>query len=255
MVPSSQSEPAEWLYHVELVCEDTKETRVKLLKLDSQPYTFLDIKKGIERSFSIPVCVQSLLHLSSKVADSESLESYYVRIGDTFQVAYPIEGDCEGVVEAVRWVKRLKSAFFQMIELTRTQSLGAKHSLGFKTYHMLLSRHLVDVARDLCGNPWVNSVNKLHFDSLDGVRQLMDVYQCCVKARLNKVNLYGVNSLETLCASFVANFTQTFPLRRRIIEHGGLDLVVSTFMMSPVRKLGNSPALRAVGASLRAVCR
>lgn len=255
----------DWTFEVELVCEETKETKSKRLTLSSQPYTFLEIKKAIEKSFSIPVCVQSLLHQSNKVADSDSLQSSYVRAGDTFQVTYPIEGDCERVIEVVEWLKKLVDAFTQITEPTPQGYSFHLGGLGYLKYQMLTSGQYTETAKDLSLNlmfPWMDKskyVNKLHFDSLAGARHLLSIYKCLVKARLKKVYLPRGHFLEMVCALFVANFTQTFPLRRRIIEYRGLDLCVNTFLMAPVVATEQATAYRAsydaIEVSLYAVCK
>lgn len=247
-------------FHVVLTCEESKTSKTKSLKLHSEPDTFLDIKKAIEKSFSIPMCVQTLFHQSTKVTDSERLSAYYTRNGDTFQVIYPIEGDCENVIQVVEWLEMLVDAFsHSTVDDLNGSGSFELDELGYFKCAALMSGQYMEVARDLAQNlvfPWTNKtkyVNKLHMDSLGVVRLVMHVYKCTLSALLSETPLYRGHYLVVVCALFVANFTQTFPLRRRIIEHGGLEFCVQTFVRHNLRDLLNSS--EAMEVSLYAICK
>ena len=248
---------------VDLVCEETKSAKTRCLQLQSDAYTFLDVKKAIERCFSIPVCVQSLLHQSNRVSDTDNLLACYVRDGDVLRVTYPVEGECERVVEVVEWLKKLEDSLNQIKRVSASQrTLYNTDGQGYFKYKKFVSGTYNEMAKDLSLNlvyPWSNRakyVNKLHFDSLGGVKHLMSIYNTLVGARLSKVTLFRGHFLEMVCALFVANFTQTFPLRRRIIQHGGLDLSISTFLSAQVSRLGEiGSASDAIEVSLYAVCK
>lgn len=242
---------------VELVSEGEKSSELKSLTLKAEPRTFLDIKKAIEKSFSIPVCVQSLLlHRSYRVSDSESPSQCYLRDGDTVQVTFPVKGECEQVVDVVEWLKILEGTILQM---RRPHT----YSLGHVRYKAFVTGVYAEMARDLSLNllyPWSKEtlVNKLHFSSLGGIRHIMSLYKFLVDARHSKIPIFSAHYMEMVCALFVANFTQTFPLRRKIIEHGGLDLCLSTFLCSPVDDKGefkSSHAYDSIEVSLYAVCK
>ena len=236
-------------FRVELLCEEDKTTQIKSLTLQLHPdHTFLDVKKAIERCFSIPVCVQSLLHQSNRVSDTDNLLACYVRDGDVLQVTYPAEGECERVVEAVEWLKKLEDS---LSRLRQYHSVGVRkntdHGVAFfdrqkKDYSeygaLVSSRESKKFAKAISfelGYPWKNKtkyVNKLHFHSLGGTEVMMRAYSYLVEARNRNSGLYKQLFLESTCALFIANFTQTFPLRRCIVEHGGLDLCISSFLCS-----------------------
>lgn len=255
------SEPT---FHIELICEELKTTKVENLTLEVEPITFLDIKEAVEKRFSIPVCVQTLiLHQSTKVADSEHLASYYVRSGDTFQVIYPIEGDCQKVLEVVGWLAKLADVFAShsnMKEYVATGDSFQLDQLGYSKCTTLISGEYMDLARDLSLSlvfPWTDKakyVNKLHMDSLDVVRLVMCTYKCAVYARLSETPLYNGYYLEVVCALFVANFAQTFPLRRRIMEHRGLEYCIQTFLRCSATELF-SLSIDAIEVSLYAICK
>lgn len=224
-------------FQVELICKDDGTTKLKRLRTTSQPLTFLDIKRSIEKSFSIPVCVQTLLYQSSIVKDSDSLLSHYVRSGDTLQVSYPSGGNCERVNEVVKWLERLVDTVTRIrVSSPHGCTLDTDGS-GYLDYVRILnSPEFIEVCSDLSVNlmyPWTDRtkyVNKIHFEHLGAVKLVMSVYDFIVFARRSKVPLSGRYLLENICSLFVANFTQTFSLRRSVIQHGGLDLCVNTFI-------------------------
>ena len=234
---------------LELVCEETKTTKLEKLTLQPDTHTFLDVKRAIEKTFSIPVCVQSLLHQSNQVADTDTLLDCYVRDGDTLQVTYPMEGECERVIEVVEWLKKLESA----LALTRQSS--------FTAYSELLSNEdYIDITNDVSHYllyPWrdrTKYVNKLHFKSLGGLDIMMSIYKCLVDARTHHQQLLRAKFLESKCALFVVNFLDsTYALRRRFFELGGLDLCVSSFLCT--ESMDCDESRMRVEASFNALCK
>lgn len=253
---------SEMTVFVELYCEETNTCKTRSLALPPECHTFLDIKKAVENFFSIPVCVQTLSHQSNKMADSASLSSSYVRSGDTFQVSYPIEGDCQKVREIVKWLEKLADSLSHVKRTTPDGCVYRLEGTGYVKYTELISGEYTEAATDLSLNlvfPWVDKtkyVNKLHLDSLGGVKLLLSVYECLVSARQSNVIMFRAHFLEMACALFVANFTQTFPLRRRILEYGGLDFCINSFLRSPVDGMDENVALLdAIEVALYAICK
>lgn len=253
----------EAVFHIQLVCEDRKTTTAKILALPSLPETFLDVKRAVEEKFAIPVCVQTLLHQSTKVNDPELLQSYYIRSGDTFQVVYPTEGDCEMVIRVVEWLKKLSDAFLSHSNIKESDSDNFRFQidrLGRSKCSMLMSGEYMEMARDLALTlvfPWTNRtkyVNKLHMDSLGVVQLVMQIYKCVIQSRLSQTPLYRGYYMEVVCALFVANFTQTFALRRRILEYKGLDYCVDTFVGMSTKDV-YAEANNAIEVSLYAICK
>ena len=248
-------------YQVELICNEANTTTVKNLAFSSFPRTFLDIKKSVEKFFSIPVCVQTLLYQSSKVRDVDDLSSSYIRSGDVIQVVYPIEGECEKVAEVVAWLRELANVFRThaiLNEMGSGKVLFELDDLGYHKYGGLLTGENTELARDLSLNllfPWSSKskyINKLHLDSLDVVELVMLVYKSIQHARLSNYSMFRGDFLECVCALFVANFTQTFPLRKRIVQHGGLNHCISTFLMTDAGNVAQSDAIE---VSLYAICK
>lgn len=239
-------------FQAELIAQDNKEIEVLDFTLDSKPSTFLDIKKGIEKSFSIPVCVQHLVFQTFKVSDMDSPESCYIRSGDTFTVHYPAKGDCDRVLKAVDWLGKLADVFSKMklnLQLEKNKDMLRKLGVDYKR---LVSMEYNDVVKDLCTTmivPWsskTKQVNKIYFDSLGGVELLMSVYRSVVDARLSNRTLRNALYLENVFCLFIVNYTQTLPLTRCVFQHGGLELCIKSVLYLPVTSKLDSLSQRIV---------
>ena len=159
------------------------------------------------------------------------------------------------------WLRELANVFQTHALLKETSSGRVLFELdesGCHKYGNLLTGENVDLARDLSLNllfPWSNKskyINKLHLDFLDVVELVMVVYKSIQHARLSNYSMFRGNFLECVCALFVANFTQTFPLRKRIIQHGGLNYCISTFLISSPDYVSHCDAIE---VSLYAICK
>ena len=221
-------------FQAELIFENSKVAEVQDFTLDSRPATFLDIKKEIEKSFSIPVCVQTLFYQSCKVSDSDNPLSWYVRSGDMFTVHYPAKGDCKRVLKAVDWLNKLTAA------VSKLKQGKDRHKEAVSDYKRLTSMEYIEISGDLCRNmivPWSDKtkhVNRFYFDSLGGVELVINLYRLIVEARLDNVTLRNSLYLENVFCLFVANFAQTLPLVRRVFMLGGLELCMKSLLYSPV---------------------
>ena len=243
------------VFHLELSCEETNSTKKIDLDFPSLPDTFLEIKKEVERRCSIPVCVQTLYYQSSKKADSDCLISSYIRSEDTFLISYPIEGECESVKSVVTWLKRSSNALQTIFNV---ETPGIRTALAEDCIPLMLGG---SNANDLSVNlfyPWSDKtkyVNKLHFDSLGGVEFLMSCYGSLQKLRQRAIRVFRADFYETVYSLSVANFTQTFPLRRQIVKYGGLDYCINTFLWGSLDSGLSDLLISAIEVSLYAICK
>ena len=241
-----------FLLTIVLNCEHTKSLEIKHVHFKSLPTSPLEIKKKIEEDFSIPSCVQTLHYQSMILKDSDHLQHTHFRSGDTFTVNFLTRGDCERVQNVIQWLKDLL-LFFQDINDSNSHSDGVD-DLGLSSYLCTMTEDLIlsgmhdGTAQDLCLHlfyPWKDKrtfVNKIHFHHEGGLSVLMKVYGHMVDKVWGGI---GIDSqfhlyLECLCSQAVANYTQTFPLRRQIIELGGLDMCTKTLLRKEVRRNGDS---------------
>ena len=234
------------LLNILLNCEQTKSSETKQVHFQSLPTTPLEIKKKIEEDFSIPLCVQTLHYQSMILKDSDELQHTHFRSGDTFSVDYQTRGDCERIQNVIQWLKEILG-YLQDIEDNDSHADGEKDpSLSSYLCNMvedlILSGMHNGTAQDLCLHlfyPWKDKrtyMNKLHFHHEGGLEVLMKVYGQMVSKEWGGM---GIDSqfhlyLECLCSQAVANYTQTFPLRRQVIQLGGLDMCTKTLLRKQV---------------------
>ena len=233
-----------------LNCELTNSSETKQVHFQSLPTTPLEIKKKIEENFSIPSCVQTLHYQSMILKDSDQLQHTHFRSGDTFTVDYQTRGDCEKIQNVIQWLEDL---------LEYLQEIGDSNSLSEKdkdpsllsylcnmTEDLILSGMHDGTAQDLCLHifyPWKDKrtyVNKLHFHHEGGLDVLMEVYGHMISKEWGDL---GIDSqfhlyLECLCSQAVANYTQTFRLRRQVVQLGGLEMCTKTLLRKQVGRDG-----------------
>ena len=164
------------------------------------------------------------------------------------------------VIRVVEWLEKLSGAFLSHSNIDSDGFEFQMDRSGHSKCLMLMRGVHMELARDLALTlvfPWTNRtkyVNKLHMDSLGAVQLVMQVYKCVIQARLSKTSLYRGYYMEIICALFVANFTQTFPLRRRILEYKGLDYCVHTFVGMSTKDV-YAESNNAIEVSLYAICK
>ncbi len=248
------------VFHLELLCEETGLKTFEDITFPSLPRKAITVKEDIEDHFSIPRCVQTLYHNSSKILDTDDLRSLYLRNGDTFQVSYPSKGDCDLVTDVIVWLNELVSVFSSM----HVTSEG--HQSHYEFFGEIYPKFLQLTSYDRAEHrylrltlfyPWGNKtkyVNKLHFDSLGGVEILMKLYRHLIQMRRSNSNMDRRCYLEAVCSQSIANYAETFPFRRCILEHGGLEFCIETFLVTQVG-LNSLFTDDAIEVSLYALCK
>ena len=259
--------------NVVLSCELTRDP-VKQVCFKSPPTTPLEVKEKIEEEFSIPACVQTLQYQTVTLRDTDVFQCTQFRHGDTFTVLFPARGDCSRVQEVIVWL----STVFKHLQAIKdydshhfeedNDPLQFQATLCNMAEESILSGMQEGTAQDLCLHlfyPWKEKrtyVNKLHFQHGGGLDVLMKVYGLLVEREWGDL---GINAefhlyLECLCSQAVANYTQTFPLRRQVIQLGGLEMCIKTLLRRDVGREGHeirpdSLMKSALEIALYAVCK
>ena len=256
-----------------LDCELSKSSETKQLYFKETPTNTLEIKKKVEETFSIPSCIQTLHYQAMLLKDSDDLQHTHFRSGDTFTVHYQTRGDCEKVKAVIEWLRGILKLLQDIKENDSSSDEGRKLPLSSYLYRMaeesILSGMQDGTAQDLCLHlfyPWKDKrtyVNKLHFHHGGGLDVLMSVYDLLVEKDWGDL---GINSefhlyMECLCSQAVANYTQTFPLRRQVVQLGGMEMCVKTLLRRKVARNGGCEILpdtlmkSALEIALYAVCK
>ena len=243
----------------------------KQVYFKTPPTTPLVIKKKIEEDLSIPACVQSLQYQSITLKDSDVFQQTQFRHGDTFTVLYPTSGDCDKVQEVIAWLSEVLALIRAIKDYDSKEESSPETSfdtLCDMAEKAILSGMQYGTAQDLCLHlfyPWKEKrtyVNKLHFHHKGGLDVLMKVYGLLVEKSWGGL---GINSdfhlyLECLCSQAVANYTQTFALRRQVLKLGGLEMCIKTLLRRQVRRIDldinpDSLMKSALEIALYAVCK
>ena len=221
-----------------LNCEQTKSSETEQVHFKSLPTTPLEIKKKIEEDFSIPSCVQILHYQSMTLKDSDQLQRTHLRSGDTFTVDYPIEAECEVVQSVIKWLKEL----LKLLKSIRQSLDEGNNLLMSSTFHKMKNlilegerdNSIEALARTLFA-PWNDkqkSMNQLYFQQEGGLDVLMKVYDILVSKEWGDLGMdEEVHiDLEATVSTAVCNYAETFPLRRQIVQLGGLDMLTTTLL-------------------------
>ena len=173
------------MLNILLNCEETKSSEIKQLHFQSLPTTPLEIKKKIEEEFSIPSCVQTLHYQSMILKDSDQLQHTHFRSGDVFTVDHPIEGECEKVQTAIKWLKELH----EVLEENLSPLNEKNEQLMFSNMVKLGDLILDDESFRDCGlgydlfSPWADKkklMNKFYFYQEDGLSVLIKIYSVLI---------------------------------------------------------------------------
>ena len=218
-------------FTINFYCELSKTTSQKQLNFSHFPKTVKDFKKKIEDDYSIPACIQTLTFQSVALADNDSLDEIHCRSGDTFYVSYLEEGDCETVQLVSDWLNELIVAYQMNVSDQRDYSGRFDNvvEIGYT------NRFPQALSLDLF-YPWKEKktlINKLYFENIGGLELLMSLYAFIVNSEWKTHTICG-KYMECICAQSVANFTQTFPLRRSVVKHHGIDLCLKTLLRKEV---------------------
>ena len=238
--------PDKVVLNVLLNCEQTKSSETKQINFQSLPTTPLEIKKKIEEDFSIPSCVQTLHYQSMILKDSDQLQHTYFRSGDILTVDYPAEAECEMIQNVVKWLKAL-------LELLKSIEESSNHdqesdnlmSSNFQKIENLILEGEDDNTREALTNtlffPWDDEktlVNLSYFHDKGGLEVLMKVYGILVSKEWGGLGIsedFHIH-LENVCCSAICRYSAAFPLRRQIIQLGGLDMCTTTLLRRKIQE-------------------
>jgi hypothetical protein len=255
--------------NVLLNCELTKSSETKLVHFQSLPTTPLEIKKKIEEDFSIPSCVQTLHYQSMILKDSDQLQHTHFRSGDTFTVDYPIEGECEKVQTAIKWLKELHEVLGEAL-----LPLNEKKESSVYSYKIKLEDLIVEDGESIrdCGlyyalfSPWADKkklMNKFYFYQEGGLNVLINVYSILLSGEWGaQPGIYRefyiyLEYLEYLCVTAISRYSATLPLCRHVFQLGGLEMCTKTVVRRQLMQGEEiEPAVyHALNSALLALCK
>ena len=226
LVNNTESSPIEvFNFRVQLHCTKTNLTEEGEIKLESPPHTqdILDVKKQVEKQFSIPVCVQTVSYNGHTLKNNIKLSDLRVRNGDTFHVEYLAKGDCTDLMNTITWLGQLSSAMASGrsdADLINVAEIGIQQGLldNFETFF----------------SPWADPtsrtyVNKLFFVDKSGIDVILRVYEFLLQKNWNEMD-EQLKSLECFAIGSLWSFAQTFPLRHILIQHNVIPMLTRSLL-------------------------
>lgn len=226
--PSSHSEIT---FNLRLNCTSRDGTVIKPLTVNCFPKSTVDLKKEIQRTFSIPQCIQTLSYQSAILSDGEDLQEKHIRSGDTLEVSYLCEADYEELMRITGWLETITSAIDNEDSNpdgdTCTDRLIAE---GIQAgYDVALALDLFD---------WLDTrshVNKVFFHWSGGLDVLVGLFSALLKRKWSDMPA-RLKYLESVCTQSVANFGETLPLRRVLLHCGILEMCFQSLLRKKLMK-------------------
>ena len=228
---------------------------VRSLMLHALCATVLDVKRAIEKQYSIPSCVQCLTFHNVPLSDTDAFNATHVSRDEILSVSFPSEANVSGVREAVDWLNSVCVALQKHCG-SNYQILNAEISGLLQQASVSGTIHNLSVDLFYPWEPGLRYMNKLYFDDCGGLKAMCSVYSYLLQLDWAVMHR-DLRFLEVVCTQSITNFLQSFELRRRFIQLGGLDMCISTLLRC---KLDMSPFLdsmsrSAIEVALYAVCK
>ena len=226
-----QDEPYALSLNLVLHCADTGETEHTTVTFGSVPIVVLDIKRQIEKQHSIPVCIQTLSYEGHALTDSDELSMLRTREGDTFHVKYLAKGHCTEIDRTIRWMRFLLASL-EYEDITQNRDDDPDVNDLWEVITILLQEEMIENLAFKYFFPWlepVKYVNKLHFVYNDGVPVMMKVYEILLRIPW-KDNMLRLKYIEYAILRVIWNITETFPLRRLVIRHRGIQMCTQSML-------------------------
>ena len=182
----------------------------------------LDIKKQVEKQFSIPVCVQTVSYNGHTLKNDDKLSELRARNGDTFHVEYLAKADCTDIMEIISWLEQLSSAI-----ITASRDIDDIIEDG-------IQRSLLESLQKDFFSPWYDPtsnsyVNKLFFVDMSGISLILKVYDFLLQKKWNEMDeLY--NYVERWIIESMWSFAETVPLCRLLIQHNIIQMVTKSLL-------------------------
>ena len=210
------------VFHVLLCCTKTGLIEEGEIKLESPPHTqdILEVKKQVEKQFSIPVCVQTVSYNGYTLKNGIKLSDLRVRNGDMFHVEYLAKGDCTDLMKIISWLNELSNAM-----ASGSSDLNDIAEVGVQQ-HLLINLRTFFSWDDPTSKSYVN---KLFFADSGGVGTILKVYELLLQKAWDQMSqLYKY--LERWIIGSLWYFSQTVPLCRLLIQHNIIPMLTQSLL-------------------------
>ena len=209
------------VFNVQLHCTKTNLTEKGEITLELPPQDILDVKKQVEKQFSIPACVQAVSYNGHTLKNDIKLSALRVRGGDTFCVKYLAKGNCADLKHIISWLGQLSNAMAgENSDLNDIVETGIQESL-------------LEMLPELF-SPWDDPtsrtyVNKLFLIDNGGIGVILKVYEFLLQKEWKQMD-ENFKYLECYIIVSLWSFAETFPLRRLLIQHNIIRMLTQSLL-------------------------
>ena len=211
---------------VVLTCTSKKSTEKKTIRIDEAPQTVLDVKRLIQKQFSVPICVQEFTYESQRFVDTASLKSISLRSGDTVHVSYPSEADCAAIDKVLAWLQQVVLGLRNGVPSVRDPA-GAQLRVLHLIHDGLNGRLLEDLAYVYFGTfgEAGPTVNRLYFMQANGICLLVELLTLAQKVAWPE-RLAHMKWVELGCLQVLWSICESREFGEVVCMHSGLECCV-----------------------------
>ena len=222
---------------VTLKCTARKTSEDKKLFFSPYPTRVSDIKDHIQRSFSIPKCMQRLqVNGQSLSVDSQLVSELYLRNQDAMSVTFLTEADVDVIT---KFTTTLKSVIATLKELTPAlfcetdfNPFGAQNGIDYLVCQFLDEALTVALIHLV---PWEVAeveANRRMLIQEGTINLLLELYALLLQSPFEK-RADCLQFTETTIVQVIWNFTETAYARQMIARKGGFKMMLQSLMHYP----------------------
>ena len=222
---------AELILELQLTCSSDGSITQQTFTLDHVPDSVKDLKQKIEDELSIPKSGQNLfLPDGQALVDSQPVASLYLRSGDTLNVTFLSKAD----------VKELRNTINQSLRplLSLLRKNSSIHDANLIQKRQDSKAFLVSCQSSLHELsfkslfPWSDrrtEANRRYLLQEGALDIILEVYAILLPLPWDwRGNL--LQDVEICCLSFLWNFSETAYARQLIVDKGGFEMMLKSFM-------------------------
>lgn len=229
----------ETVYTLKLECTSDKEacsSPLKTISFPSPPCTIGEIQTRIEKDLQIPAVLQIVQVGAATLDASTELNKLRLRNHDTITVKYFAMAECSDVDNCIGWFKILVDTLNKYGMPQKTSGLSSLEVQQLLDIITQDEQFILDLGFHLF-LPWMKPekyANKLYFINKNGLDVMMELYSLLLSVPWYQLPMkLQIVQCEMLCALW--NLAETFPLRREILKHGGLEKCVRSLVQVRVK--------------------
>ena len=215
----------------------------KSLVFNKYPRTGLEVKKGIQDKFNIPLCLQTIYLNSFQLGDTQELSSIHLREGDTLTVSYTTHGDLNTVQEIIDAMKAICTQLESIKDSILVGTLTQEEYNEISDYSFTDSIDKVFVMP----TPEIINVHHLYFIHNSGVDTALNIMRLLAGIPWEKLPP-KLQSLEHATLYYLWSLSATIGVRCYLFKYPDLvELVSGSILRVPVMPNERLKVKRGIG--------